>query len=653
MLAPVVPRVRAAGTGPDAAALPLHDRIRAILDGRWGDGKNPRGVVSVIGPGGSGKTVALGHLAVVLDRERLAEAVDLIDGGPFEPAELRGRHALVVYASHVLPACPVLSAFEMAPWAQDDCIEYLLSTHRERCRSVLKRLGDAVGEAPLAGVTASAMDGLPELWRIVLDEMAEDESVATPAEALRHFLAAHLTDPTRRDAAMAMCLRSFCTQHPENEPVAADVPDPAELARLDPFMGRLVRFRAVRALLAGQRIVWELCDVPLRQAQDGAADIAILQRALACRLPRDLVAETAALVRHRPLAARALETLIAQYDSPGLPAVPTLLLAADAAWRPAVACPNLRSAGLENARWAGTDLRGADMSDARLNGADLSGARLDGAKLGGAWLGNANLTGASLRKARASHATLIRACLASADAEGANFEAADLTGADLTGANLTAAAFHNADLSDAQFCQACLKFAIVLRATLEGADFSGADFTGARLSHVCLRDCLLDGAIFREANLLACDLEEIELCTGDFHAAALTGSLLTGSTLPGADFSGADLRDTGLADVSWEGVDLRDADLTGASFHAGSTRCGMVGAPGTLPASEGTRTGFYTDDLAERDFKPPEEIRKADLRNADLRGAQVLKVDFYLVDLRGARYGRDQERHFKRCGAIL
>jgi len=646
MLAPVVPRVRAAGTGPDAAALPLHERIRSILECRWGHGKGPRGLISLLGPCGSGKTVALEHLAAVMHRDRPADAVALIDGGPFEPAELRGRDGLAVYASTIPPACPVLAAFEMAPWAQDDCIEYLLATHRERCRSVLKRLADAAGDES-AGVTASTLEGLPELWRVVLDEMADDESIATPADALRHFLAAHLTDPTRRDAAMALCLRSFCAQHPENEPMPADFHDPAELARLDPFMRRLVNFRTIRALLGGQRIVWELCDTPSNN------EFALIQRALRCRLPHDLIAETAALVRHRPPAARALEAMLGQHSDPARPSVPTILLAADPGWQPAGPCPNLRGAGLENARWAGIDLRGAMISDAHLTRADLSNARLDGTKMSGTKLSNANLAGASLRKARADHATLIRACLAGVDAEGANFECADLTGADLSAANLTAAVFHNADLSDALFCQACLKFAAIVRATVEGADFSGADFKGARLSHVCLRDCRLDGAVFREANLLACDLEEIELRTGDFHAAALTGSLLTGSTLPGADFGGADLRDTGLADVSWEGVDLHDADLTGASFHAGSTRSGLVGVPGSLPPGEGTRTGFYTDDLCDRDFKPPEEIRKADLRNADLRGAQVLKVDFYLVDLRGARYDSEQERHFKRCGAIL
>ena len=68
---------------------------------------------------------------------------------------------------------------------------------------------------------------------------------------------------------------------------------------------------------------------------------------------------------------------------------------------------------------------------------------------------------------------------------------------------------------------------------------------------------------------------------------------------------------------------------------------------------EGSRTGFYTDDSTEQAFKSPEEIRKANLRGADLRGAIIIGVDFYLVDLRGARLDPKQLPHIRRSGAIL
>ena len=120
--------------------------------------------------------------------------------------------------------------------------------------------------------------------------------------------------------------------------------------------------------------------------------------------------------------------------------------------------------------------------------------------------------------------------------------------------------------------------------------------------------------------------------------------------MPGARFVGASLRGAGLAEIEWERTDLGEADLRSCAFHLGSSRSGLVNSP---IASEGTRTGFYTDDYNEQDFKAPEEIRKANLRGADLRDANIDGVDFYLVDVRDARYSAEQGEHFRRCGAIL
>src|SRR5206468_297674 len=155
---------------------------------------------------------------------------------------------------------------------------------------------------------------------------------------------------------------------------------------------------------------------------------------------------------------------------------------------------------------------------------------------------------------------------------------------------------------------------------------------------------------FSRAEMSGCDLEDLEITGAVFHGALLRGALLTGTRMPDADFRNADLSNTGLADVEWEGADLRGANLSGASFHLGSSRSGLVGSP---LACEGSRTGFYTDDFDEQSFKAPEEIRKANLCGADLRGATIGDVDFYLVDLRGALFDRDQAAHLRRCGAIL
>jgi uncharacterized protein YjbI with pentapeptide repeats len=137
---------------------------------------------------------------------------------------------------------------------------------------------------------------------------------------------------------------------------------------------------------------------------------------------------------------------------------------------------------------------------------------------------------------------------------------------------------------------------------------------------------------------------------GRFQNANLTRAWLTGSLMTEADFRGAQLGNAAMADISWERADLRGADLRGCTFHLGSSRSGLVGSP--YP-SHGTRTGFYTNDYDEQSYKPPEDIRKANLCGADLRGALIADVDFYLVDLRGAKYDPDQAAHFTRCDAIL
>jgi uncharacterized protein YjbI with pentapeptide repeats len=95
---------------------------------------------------------------------------------------------------------------------------------------------------------------------------------------------------------------------------------------------------------------------------------------------------------------------------------------------------------------------------------------------------------------------------------------------------------------------------------------------------------------------------------------------LTGCNLRGASFAGTCLRGAGLAEIEAENARLRNADLRKVSSHLGTTRSGQVGSP---IACEGSRTGFYTDDFEELYFKAPEEVRKANLCGADLRGARI------------------------------
>jgi uncharacterized protein YjbI with pentapeptide repeats len=145
-------------------------------------------------------------------------------------------------------------------------------------------------------------------------------------------------------------------------------------------------------------------------------------------------------------------------------------------------------------------------------------------------------------------------------------------------------------------------------------------------------------------------MEDVRIVRANLQCARLQGAYLTGSSLPGADLRGADLSGTALAEIDWEGADLRDANLRGATFHMGSSRSGLVDSP---IACEGSKTGFYTDDLEDMNFKRPEEVRKANLRGADLRGVKAERVDFYLVDLRDARLDRELQEQARQTGAIL
>jgi uncharacterized protein YjbI with pentapeptide repeats len=185
---------------------------------------------------------------------------------------------------------------------------------------------------------------------------------------------------------------------------------------------------------------------------------------------------------------------------------------------------------------------------------------------------------------------------------------------------------------------------------VSGTDFSGANLQSAIFSELRLVEAIFRGASLRDAKLNGCDLEGMDLMGVDLQGALLEGALLSGARLACVDLTDANLQGAKLGDVNLEGACLRGADLTGATFHMGSARSGLLFTP---IASEGTRTGFYTDDGDEQHFKAPEEIRKANLCGADLRGALIDDVDFYLVDLRGALYDDHQVPHLRRCRAIL
>jgi uncharacterized protein YjbI with pentapeptide repeats/energy-coupling factor transporter ATP-binding protein EcfA2 len=587
-------------------------------------------IVQIFGGPGSGKSTALAHLAAVLPPA--SDLVFLDDPSVSNVATHASRLRVICAGRQRYPEIgPVIVPLALAPWTDDDLIEYLRAVAPDRCANVMQRWAALADRQDLAGN--------PALVRAVADELLADDVLISLRVALQRIIADCLRDPEERRIAALFCLAILLRDEP-NQKRYLDL-----IARLPEDLQRLrwLRHPLVQRLLAGEHTAGLL----LRGAPCPF---------LAPLLPRPLVRELGWLAARDSLLA---DRLRAVYDGPQIvchPQAASILFAADRTWRPESGRRAwLVGGSFAGAAWAGIQLpktkQGAsDLSAANLTGADLRQAVLDGVDLRKAHLTGACLDKASLTGALAGEANLAGAHLIAAVAQRILLHRANLKGAILDDASLPGAELSQADLTGARFRKSDLTGAILLGCKIADADFTGANLSGCYLRELTLREAILDGATFHDADLTHCDLEGVRLEAPDFSEAALADALLTGSVLPGANFQRANLRGAGLADIHWEQADLRDADLRGATFHMGSTRSGLVGSP--YPG-HGSKTGFYTDDCHDQDYKLPEEIRKANLCGADLRGARLDGVDFYLVDLRGALLDDDALEQVVRTGGIL
>jgi uncharacterized protein YjbI with pentapeptide repeats len=660
----VRPRVYSPVTGE---ALLLEDLLEPFLQ------QGVAGAICIHGRAGSGKTSALRSLAARLPKGSIVELID-------EPSrdrvlELCDR-MLVVYGAELPQALEHRATYVLARWGEDEALEYLLAVHKDRCASVMKRIRAAGDDLPET----------PDLWTICLDRMAEDESIASWEAALRRHLDRRVPARFRRRARQ-ICWRRIAWP-------AAKGPDEVTLWGHSGLLGfllgrglakediRLLRHPDVRMMLAAERLA-------------GVGEDRIFHTGLGARLPLELIQKSAALAAGRPDLLEALQAylhdqILAQ------PMGASLLHATGTGWRPPEAgwMSWFLGAHLAGADWPGVRLPCAQFSKSNLAGSNFSESALDQAEFSDACLRRARFRGASLNFASAAGADLTGADLSHIRGEQFDFTNAILRGTNLESAYLRRGRFMGGDLRGANFRRADLTGALFkpgleeqkgeyhnfyelpvsaqealaalkkkgykpLRPLkvrmpgrslqLEEADFTCANFEKAQMVELDLRAAILSGTRFPDANLAASNLEGVRLPGAHFEGARLYGAQLTGSVMPGATFRGASLYRAKLADVEWEKSDLRGADLRKASFHMGSSRSGLLfGGP-----SEGTRTGFYTDEYYDQAYRAPEEIRSANLRGADLREALVEGTDFYLVDLREAIFTPEQGAWFRRCGAIL
>ena len=602
--AAVSPRVRSNGL----AALPLERHIRGML------AADARGLVNLFGESGSGKSIALEHLAAVLPADA---PVMLVDRTSYLGIERDKDHLIIFTSAKRAPLPDLLAAFEMTPWTEDDWLEYLAATHRGRCAAVLDRLRRSSQTQLLAG--------MPELWSIVLDVMAADDSIDDIIPALHWYLNLELPDDAQHRHAADVCLGKL-------------VPHLYTPGAIEGRVGRLLHSPVALLPLAAEAIVRRL-------AEGKGGDV------MAQRLPVILIKEAARQAAKTHPAEQRLRALAESKDKAHHSTATSILHQIYPGWRPSEAIvPNLSHATLPGARWEHLKLPAVHLQFADLSKANLQETILDRAKAHGANLAQAQMYSASIFAADLRDADLHGAQMTRIRAAWCDFANADLERADLTEGDIHDATFVETNLRRANLLRADLHNATIERCDIEGATLRYADLCNTKLIGLSFdqADCI--GAQFKHAMLDQCNLEDVELPQAQFERAILKRCLLTDSFMPGANFRGAKLRGAGLAGIHWPGADFRNADLTEASFHLGTSRSGLVGS--VIPC-EGSKTGFYTDEFTEQHYKRPEEIRKANLCEADLRGANIEGVDFYLVDLRHARLDKDQRRHVARCGAIL
>lgn len=542
--AAVRPRVRKYGS---ALALLLEEEIAELLR------SGARHEVCLCGPRGSGKTTALRHLAALFPNEPRLVLLD--DGEPWE-APTASAPLVVVRATRDRRAegsRPDLFWLDLAPWSDDELLEYALERHRERASVLLEKLRREGWPGVMCADLATAC--------LVLDRLAEHPEVD---------LAAALQRVINTDLPAEVLSELEASAY-------RDVAQQTKARTADVAHGSLLEIAESHAALAALGILSALESppttpvFPVRTWSEKLVDALRAQLiggeelANAAWSTKDLSAERRALLL-------------------------SLLC---------IARPELRIDGLGDLPLSFAHLNNAILGDLgpqlRLDHCSLQNVHLVGRRIARVTFEDCDLRRSNWSSAKVSDSRFVRVAL-----EGAKFAHADLDG--VTWQELS----------------------------IDGRIFSGAKLIAASFIEVAFAGVAIPDWSAEMTNFARCDLTRARLPRARLYRARFTACRMHGIELAGADLSGADLR--------------------GAQFHFGNSRSGLVGSP---LASEGTRTGFYTDEHRERAFLSPEAVRVADFTHCKLRGAQLEGADFYLVDFRGADLDPAQRAYLQRCRAIL
>lgn len=580
----------------------------------------PGSSAAIVGPSRSGKTTALHHAAALCDGRPDILCLDSTNTALVDQCTRPDRTILYSAPSVLATRSKPSLCFRLQPWTIDQFMEYLVATHRHACGDVLRRLSNA----NLPRIPAA-------LWTAALTELALDPQLATPHHAIERLIERAMPRESTRCRAGVLCLVG----------IHDDAASLRRQLRLSSSAREILAYDECRHILATRVVVSSVC----RNRR---------QRRLPMLTQPRLIAECARIARTDHIFRDALRSALVIGPHGDHAAAITILHESGDDWKPTAGIvPRLILARLDGLRWPDLQLPELLAVRASLRAADFSGCDLTRAKFTEAALSGANLSRARAGEADFTNADLARADLRDADLHRAEFADADLSHVMLDGANCSHARFQSAKLHDARLVRAQLCRAFMNQTDLTDADLSGADLDHASLDRIDFRSVRLEGVRLCGAWLHRCNFVDVAFSTPDWSGTRLFDCDLSGSVMSNPGFSNGSIRNCGLADIQWENADLRNVDFRLSTFHAGSSRSGLVSAGHILPASEGSRTGFYTDDYADQTHMAPEVIRKANLCGADLTGANIEGVDFYLVDLRRARYSTGQAEWFKKCGAIL
>ena len=609
--AAVEPRARGTTRSNWTSTLLLTDIISELIDSQ----------TTAVRLTGEGKTSAIRHL-----RDHFADypGVRFIDDS--QPVNNIADWKLTVFSapSYVRGNLELV----IARWWIDDCIEYLIAKAPQHCKSVMARLI----EADDLWLTS----GSPRVTAICLDIMSDDESI----ESIESAIVKHLDSIEFKRASHRARVIKKCHEHLLNDAAIG-----IELQRFVPrFLDQqLVKFlsvQTVRYVLAAKQLAKDLAQHKTPNCLQQTWPPAWIE----------YFADTLCQTEH-PEAIEFLNDLSNNAHDRNSSNAASVLFKRNANWRPrrqsSFSLCGVQLSGFEAIEFSVEDslITNADFSNAILpscnlkksiaTGTDFSNADLSHSNLELFTGKHANFCSATLRNVNANKTKFDDSIFTNAILDFGDFSHADFCNSDLSGASFKSTKLHSTDFSGCQFNDTILAGATLEQAILESVDLRNAQIQKTEFRYCLMHACNLEDHILQEIIFEGCDL----------HSALLSNSQLDRCALNHCNLSNAK-----LGAIVWTDCDLTKANFTGCHFFYGSTRSGLVGSP--YP-SHGTRTGFYTDDYDDHHFKRIEDIRKASLQGCDLTDAKVEQADFYLVDLRGAKYDAEQLAHFQKCGAIL